>query len=502
MKRLTSWSIRSKLIWLTTAVAVAVITVVTAIDLWHGYNNQKQSLERELTAVGRMMADNVDASLVFNDPQSAETTLDALRGLPIVRAARILDRDGREFARYGDASAVEPWPSIGTAPPFSAQDGIAVVSTPISNHQGWQGELQIVASLDELETTAWQTLLAGIGVMIGATIAAWLLARILGHAISRPIEHLVSTMERVSKDGDFTLRATASSHDELGTLIDEFNNMIARIQLYNEELSEARDRAERANASKTRFLGTMSHELRTPLNAIIGFSELIESDMMKGDLKRYQEYGGLINNSGRHLLNLVGDLLDMSKLESHAYQLHEAEGDVHALIDDGIAMVQLQVGVKQITLSRKLMPDATMLRFDERAIRQVLVNLLGNAVKFTPSGGRVEIAEGVTEQGEYYLAISDTGPGISQEDLARVMEPFEQVRSHLSREHGGTGLGLAISRTLMELHGGRLTLSSELDVGTTVFMLLPRDRLITERSWDGISREELGVRKTAAGLDT
>ena len=233
-----------------------------------------------------------------------------------------------------------------------------------------------------------------------------------------------------------------------------------------------KDRAEAANKAKSEFLANMSHELRTPLNAIIGFSEILQSGMF-GPLgsEKYAEYADDINSSGKHLLGLINDILDMSKIEAGRLHLACERVDIAPLIEETLRLVAVQAGAKSITLESKISAGLT-LHADRRAIKQVLLNLLSNATKFTEDGGQILVrarkySDAVT------LTIEDTGIGIPRKYMKRIGQPFEQVQNQFSKSCGGSGLGLAISRALIALHGGAMKIRSTPDVGTIVSLRLP-----------------------------
>lgn len=252
---------------------------------------------------------------------------------------------------------------------------------------------------------------------------------------------------------------------------------VSRRKAFEAELLAAKEGADVAARTRTEFLGNMSHELRTPLNAIIGFAEMIEKEIFgKVGSKRYIEYAADIAASGRHLVDLIGDVLDMSKIEAGRYTLEEDEVDLTQTIEAAIAIARGQAhhaGVRLNAAGEKL-----RLRADGRALRQVLLNLLSNAIKFTPKGGRVDVAWRAREDG-VEVDVADTGIGISQEDLPHVIEPFRQAQG-VGRNYGGTGLGLAITKRLIEMHGGRLEIESEAGKGTRVRFRLPADRWLRD----------------------
>ena len=241
------------------------------------------------------------------------------------------------------------------------------------------------------------------------------------------------------------------------------------------ELAEAKMSAESASRLKSQFLATMSHELRTPLNAILGFSEVIRDGVFgrtDTSVGKYAEYAGSIHTSGRHLLALISEILDLSKIEAGSYILEMRTIDLREIVQGALTIVSPAAEKAGVEL-RSALPDAEVWFIaDERAVRQIAINLLANAVKFTPRGGRVTVEVSAADSAVEFT-VSDTGIGIAQEHLPAVFEPFRQVDSSIRRRHEGTGLGLAITKRLVELHGGVLTLDSELAVGTTVRVKLP-----------------------------
>jgi len=243
------------------------------------------------------------------------------------------------------------------------------------------------------------------------------------------------------------------------------------------ELVEAKEAAETANRAKSAFLANMSHELRTPLNAILGFSEIIKSSHFGPDSDRYPVYAGDIFSSGKHLLSLINDILNLSKLEAGQMALDETEIDVHAMIDVSVKFIETQARRAGLQLAVSVPSDLPWLWGDERRLQQVLINLLSNAVKFTPRGGQIRVSADKSDSG-LAIAVSDTGIGIAPENIPRAMAPFGQVDSALTRKHEGTGLGLPLAKQLIELHGGSFALESAVGIGTTVTLTLPPERAI------------------------
>jgi two-component system cell cycle sensor histidine kinase PleC len=290
--------------------------------------------------------------------------------------------------------------------------------------------------------------------------------------------------ERRTKDGGYVSVGTditaLKTHEE--KLVDSEKRLMAtvsdlrasqqRLGELAEQYAAEKTRAEEANQAKSKFLANMSHELRTPLNAIIGFSEIMESGMF-GPLgaEKYQEYCSDIRDSGQYLLDVINDILDMSKIEAGRIRLDFEDLELNSLLNESMRVVSSKAQEKQLEVSAKISPELT-LRADRRALKQIVLNLLSNAVKFTPGGGRVTVRGRATDHC-VVLGIADTGIGIAKDALAKLGRPFEQVESQLTKSHQGSGLGLAIAKSLVELHGGRMRIRSTLGKGTMVVVRLP-----------------------------
>lgn len=264
--------------------------------------------------------------------------------------------------------------------------------------------------------------------------------------------------------------------DGNASLLQVFHDITVRKQA-EEALTSAREAAELANRAKSEFLATMSHELRTPLNAIIGFSEIIDQQLL-GPVgqAQYSDYAHDINESGKHLLQLINDILDVARLEVGRVVLREERLDPAAIIRACVGMVRERAEASEVEISIDLPEETPSLWADPIRLKQILVNVLGNAVKFTPTGGQVTVSLRADPTG-LTITVNDTGIGIAPGDLAKVMAPFGQVDSSMSRRYEGSGLGLPLSRKLMDLHGGALSLESRLGSGTTVTLRFPADRL-------------------------
>ena len=279
-------------------------------------------------------------------------------------------------------------------------------------------------------------------------------------------------MREMAIGGSWYLVAAGGLSD--GGMVLTFSDVTA-LKERERELAEAKLAAESASRLKSQFLATMSHELRTPLNAILGFSEVIRDGVFgrnQGSWEKYGEYASSIHASGRHLLALISEILDLSKIEAGSYVLDIRTIDLRDVVEGALTIVSPAAEKAGVQL-RTVLPDTQVwLAADERAVRQIAINLLANAVKFTPKGGSVTVEVNATDTLAQF-SVTDTGIGIAKEHVSAVFELFRQVDSSVQRRHEGTGLGLAITKRLVELHGGTIALESELAAGTTVRVLFP-----------------------------
>jgi signal transduction histidine kinase len=327
-----------------------------------------------------------------------------------------------------------------------------------------KAEAEMVASVDASHeayvTSRWGVIAAAAG-----SIA---LALVLGYALSwsliLPVERMNTRLREIAS-GDFSRQVAVPNRDELGVLAANLNRM-------NDELGRLYQQLEAASRHKSEFLANMSHELRTPLNAIIGFSEVLQQRMFGELTAKQAQYVDIILASGRHLLSLINDILDLSKVEAGRMELEPTTFDLRLAIENTLALVRERAVRHGIRLELAVNGELGHLRADERKVKQILLNLLTNAVKFTPEGGSV-VVRAAQADGTVEVSVSDTGIGIAPEDQAVIFEEFRQVGTDYARKREGTGLGLALVRRLVELHGGRIRVTSEVGKGSTFTFTLP-----------------------------
>ncbi len=281
-------------------------------------------------------------------------------------------------------------------------------------------------------------------------------------------------------------------YDEAGNRVCAFGIIqdITEQRQREAELSAACLRADVASRAKTQFLATMSHELRTPLNAIIGFSEVMKAEMV-GPLgsEQYKEYASDIHGSGTFLLSIINELLDLSRIDAGELKLDEGLVDVGKIVTSSASLLRSKAAAKVVKLTHAANPDLPLLRGDARRLKQALLNLVSNAIKFTPAGGSVAISVSWSGEG-LAIAVADSGIGIAREDLDRVLKPFVQVENWLARRHEGAGLGLAITKGICELHGGQLVLDSEIGKGTVARIVLPPERVVPRPSYPSFGESD------------
>ena len=330
----------------------------------------------------------------------------------------------------------------------------------------------------------WRTAL-----LLAAFLAAGIaLSVLLARRLVRPVKQMRTAAARIGA-GAYDERIELRRRDELGGLADELNGMAASLQASVQsleqkveertrelqqalaELSQKGRQLEVASEHKSEFLANMSHELRTPLNAIIGFSQVLRKRMFGEINAKQEEYLDDILSSGNHLLSLINDVLDLSKVEAGQVELEVATFSLREALERGVVMVREPAVKNGVRLSLELAPDVDLVDGDERRLRQVVYNLLSNAVKFTPEGGCVDVASSRVN-GEVRVSVTDTGPGIAPEDQERIFEEFQQTDVGVEQREG-TGLGLALSKRLVELHGGRIWVESEPGDGSRFVFTLP-----------------------------
>jgi signal transduction histidine kinase/ActR/RegA family two-component response regulator len=480
--------LRRRLSWLIALCAGITTAMCMLAVVGSGLWLQQDSAREETTEVARTLAFALQAPLAFADGQGISDVLALLRARPQVEAAQVFGSDGTLLATYGKAAAL-----LGDGDGFTASR-LRRTETVLSEGEVI-GSVVVVNRLSRL----WQALAVAMLAIALASLAGLVvsvrLAQRIARAITQPIDTLAEASRDIARNHNYSQRLPAGGADEIGTATNAFNDMLDEVRARGDALVAAnsalesrvaertrllqqeKERAESASVAKTRFLANMSHELRTPLNAVIGAAQLLQDK--RDGASGQPELVDAIRDSGTRLLGLIDNVLDLARIESGAFELLDADFDLVDSIESAMATASVAARVKSLDLACIIDPGLAAWRHgDATRLRQVLLNLLGNAVKFTAQGDVVLKVEPGSQADALRISVSDTGIGIGEASLAQIFEPFRQADDASNRRFGGSGLGLAICRQLVEAMGGRVAVSSRLGQGSVfvVDITLPPGR--------------------------
>jgi signal transduction histidine kinase len=469
MKALRKLSIRNKLIGIIALATILPLAAGFVAVIISDVRALKQELVETAVLIARVTAENSVSDVAFSDRDASQKTLSKLASIPAIRWAVVFEPNGNRFATYAARGRHVPQ-QVRVADGIRSFDIDELrVSEPIVYGNDRYGTIVLSMSTGGLATKVRDHSIVLLVVLIACVTAAMLLARQLEKIVSQPILDLAATTREISEKHDYSVRVPQRSEDEVGVLAAGFNEMLTQIQRRQRE----RDEADQRTREKSQFLANMSHELRTPLNAIIGFSEVLRTRLEGRIESREERFLDNINSSGQHLLGIVNDILDLSKIEAGRMEVTPERFMLRNAVEGVCSLMRGVSSRRKITFQLDLDDSLPLIEADPVKVKQILYNLLSNAVKFSPEHSTVIIRTRAMGAYAVRMSVIDRGIGIDKLDHERIFQEFQQVDSTMSRQFEGTGLGLTLVKKFVEMHAGAIELQSALGEGSCFTVTLP-----------------------------
>jgi signal transduction histidine kinase/CheY-like chemotaxis protein/HPt (histidine-containing phosphotransfer) domain-containing protein len=490
-------SIQTKLSVLGIATICIGISVSTIYLGYYQVNKRRDDQVKSLKVIAHIIELTNQYNLIVPNPLVAEQQLYALNEEPSIKFAVIYDCDGALFAKYEKAGKTLPDYKLrpNQAIHLRSRNGEIIVGKPIIHPQDSTVMLGSVLVVSQEENLYHYFEIWGFSFLttiVIAILASSLPLLMLHRAITRPILELAETTEYIAFKEDYTIRVQRDDQDEIGRLYDQFNRLLEQVHLSETQLKsiqadliQERNNSDLANKTKSEFLANMSHEIRTPLTGILGFTDLLLARAEENDVEVRIDYLKTIKNSGKHLLNLINDILDLSKIESGQMEIARHPFHPHEVLQEVYTVLKVKTDNKKLKLDYRWLSNVPLTIYsDASRLRQILINLVGNSTKFTNKGGVAMLArtELINDKEMLVIDVIDTGIGIAEHHLTKLFQSFVQADNSVTRKFGGTGLGLAISRRFARLMGGDITVRSQLGEGSAFTLVIePGDLSDVER---------------------